>query len=101
MSPHPLPNFEIQEFYQNESRFDIVYSRNNLSKIKDGTYVTNVGERKSTGAHWIVLYVNDDNVTYFDRFGVELIPKELKIYRKQKSANISQQTFSKNRPMIQ
>ena len=28
---------------------------------------------KSIGKHWIALYVNDENVTYFDRHGVENI----------------------------
>ena len=38
--PHPLKNFEIQRYYQNESRFNGVFSRNNLTKtIKDGAYV--------------------------------------------------------------
>ena len=32
MLPHPLANFEIQNYYQNESRFNGVYSRNNLPK---------------------------------------------------------------------
>ena len=37
--PHPLTNFEIQRYYQNEPRFNGVYSRDNLpDKIKDGTY---------------------------------------------------------------
>ena len=44
MSPHPLTNFEIQKFYQNQTRFNGVYSRDNLSKIKDGTYVINLDE---------------------------------------------------------
>ena len=36
---HPLTNFEIQRYYQNEPRFNGVYSRDNLpDKIKDGTY---------------------------------------------------------------
>ena len=26
----------MQKYYQNESKFNSVYSRNNLSKIKDG-----------------------------------------------------------------
>ena len=40
MPPHPLTNFEIQKYYQNESRFNGVYSRDNLSKnIKDEAYV--------------------------------------------------------------
>ena len=33
---------------------------------------------KSIGTHWIALYVNDKTVTYFDSFGVEHIPKEIK-----------------------
>ena len=39
--PHPLTNFEIQKYYENEPRFNGSSSRDNLSKkIKDGTYVT-------------------------------------------------------------
>ena len=37
MLSHPLTNFEIQKLYQNKPRFNGVYSRNNLPKIKDGT----------------------------------------------------------------
>ena len=36
MLSHPLTNFEIEKYYQNEPKFNGVYSRNNLSKIKDG-----------------------------------------------------------------
>ena len=36
MLPHPLTNFEIQKYYQNEPEFDDVYSRNNLTKINEG-----------------------------------------------------------------
>ena len=78
MPPHPLTNFEIQKYYENEPKFNGVYSRNNLPKIKDGAYVINLDEYKSIGTHWIALYVNDNNVTYFDSFGVEHIPKEIK-----------------------
>ena len=38
---HPLINFEIQKYYQNKSRFNGFYSRDNLLKIKDGAYVIN------------------------------------------------------------
>ena len=34
MPPHPLTNFEIQKYYQNEPRFNSVYSINNLPKNK-------------------------------------------------------------------
>ena len=33
MPPHPLTDFEIQKHYQNEPKFNGVYSRNNLPKI--------------------------------------------------------------------
>ena len=36
MLPHPLTNFEIQQYYQNEPIFNGVYSRDNLTKIKNG-----------------------------------------------------------------
>ena len=78
MPLHSLTNSEIQKYYQNEPTFNGVYSRNNLSKIKDGAYVINLDEYELKGTHWIALYVNDNNVTYFDSFGVEHIPKEIK-----------------------
>ena len=78
MPPHPLTNFEIQKCYQNEPKFNGVYSRNDLSKLKDGAYIINFDEYKLIGTDWIALYVNAKNVTYFDSFGVEHIPKEIR-----------------------
>ena len=78
MPPHPLTNFEIQKYYENESRFNGVYSRDKLPKIKDGAYVINLDEYSNVGTHWVSLWVNNNNVTYFHSFGVEHIPKEIK-----------------------
>ena len=39
MSPHSLTNFKIQKYYQNQTGFNGVFSRDNLPKIKDGAYV--------------------------------------------------------------
>ena len=62
MPPHPLTNFEIQKYYNNVSRFNDVFSRNNLfKKTKDGAYIINL-----------------DEYVYFDSFGVERIPEEVK-----------------------
>ena len=80
MPPHPLTDFEIQKYYQNKSKFNGVYSRDNLPKIKDGAYVINLDEYSDIGTHWIALYVLNNNVTYFDSFGVEHIPKEIKTF---------------------
>ena len=78
MQPHLLTNFEIQNYYQNEPKSNGIYSRNNFPKIKDGAYVLNPDEYKSIGTPWIALYVNDNNVTYFDSFGLEHIPKQIR-----------------------
>ena len=79
MMPHPLADFEIQKYYQNKPKFNGVYSKNNLFKIKDGAHVINTDEFESIGTHyWIALYFNAENVRYFDSFGVEHIPKVIR-----------------------
>ena len=72
MPPRPLTNFEIQKYYENEPKFNGVHSRNNICKIKDGAYIINLNKYESTGT---ALYVNTENVTYFDSFAAERIPK--------------------------
>ena len=58
MPPDPITNFEIQRYYQNEYRFNGVYSKDNLrNKIKDGVYVINIDEYSDIGTHWVALYV--------------------------------------------
>ena len=67
-----MNNFEIQKYYQNKPKFNCVYSRNNLPEMKDGAYVINPDENKSIKIQWIALYVNGDNVTYFDSFEFDI-----------------------------
>ena len=77
LPPHPLTNFEIQE-YQNEPRFNGVFSRDNLgSTVKNGAYIINLDEYYDIGTHWVALYVNNKTITYFDSFGVEHISREI------------------------
>ena len=80
-----LTNFEIEKYCQNEPKLNGVYSRNNLSKKKDGAYIINHDEYESVAPHWIALYVNAENITYFDSFGVEYIPKEIREFIKNKN----------------
>ena len=86
MPPHPLKNFEILRYYENESRFNGFYSSDNLlNKIKDSAYVINLDEHSDIGTHWIALYVKNNDITYFDSFGVEHIPKEIKAFIKNRN----------------
>ena len=76
---HPLTNFEIQKYYENKPRFNGVFSRDNLpKKIRDGAYVINLDEYGDTGTHWIALLCKKNEIIYFDSFGVEHIPEEIK-----------------------
>ena len=77
--PHPLTNFEIQKYCKNEPKFYGVFSRNNLpKKIKDGAYVINLDEYADLGIHWIALFCNRNEISYFKSFGVEHITEEIK-----------------------
>ena len=78
---HPLTNIEINEYYKNEPIFNGVYSRNNLpKKIKKDAYVINLDEYENTGTHWVALFAKANEVIYFDSFGIEHIPNEIKKY---------------------
>ena len=91
MMPHPLTNFEIQKYYENEPRFIGVFSRDNLpKKIKDEAYVIDLDEYANTGTHWIDLICKKKEIIYFDSFSVEHIPEEIKkcIGNKNIKANI-------------
>ena len=87
---------EIQKYYQNDSRFNGVYSRDNLPKRKGGAYVVNLDECSDIGTYWVALYVHNDDVTYFDSFGVEHIPKEIKEFIDRPSSSASQNNIKTN-----
>ena len=79
-----------RKYYQNEPRLNGDFSQDNLPKIKDRAYIINLDEYSDLGTHWVALYVQNNNVTYFDSFVVEHIPKEIKkiIKNKNITANI-------------
>ena len=98
-----MTDFEIQQYYQNELRFNCVYSRDNLperssAEIKDGAYIKNLDEYSDTGTHWVALYVMNNDVTYVHSFGVEHIQKEIKIFIGDKNIK---KNFSEYKHIIQ
>ena len=66
MPPHPLTNFEMKKYYQNQPRFNGVYSRDNLTEIKDEADEIGLDEYSDIGTHWVALHLNNNDVTYFD-----------------------------------
>ena len=70
-----LSEFEIEKNYQNESKLDGVYSRNNLPKIKDWVYIINTDEYESIKTHWTAWYAYGNIIMYFDSFRVKIFQK--------------------------
>ena len=74
-----LTNFEIQKYYQNEPRFNGVYSTDNFpKKVKDEAYIIiNLDECANVVTNCIALYLLKIEIIYFVSFGVEHVPKEV------------------------
>ena len=53
------------------------FSKNNLPRIKDEAYVTNLDDKKCKISHWVSLSIDRNTTAYFDSFGIEYIPQEV------------------------
>ena len=81
----------LQKYCKNEPRFNGVFSRKSLpKKIKDAAYLINLDEYADVDTHWIALFCKRSEITYFNSFGVEHVPGEIKkfIGNKNIKANI-------------
>ena len=77
--PHLLTNIEIQKYYKNESRFNGVFSRNNVfKKIKDGAYITNLDEYKDVGTHGLLDFVKKMKLFILIALVLNIFLKKLK-----------------------
>ena len=92
MPPLSLANFKIQKYYENKPTFNGVYSRNNLSKIKDGAYIVNLDESESIGTHWIAFMLMI--IMQFILIGLELKKFEKKLKKSQEKIYIKANIYS-------
>ena len=84
--PHQLTNIEIQQYYENEPTFNGFFSRDNLPKtIKNGAYGINCDKYADVRTHWIALFCNKSEIVYFDSFGAEHVPEEIKEFIRNKN----------------
>ena len=61
---------EITNYFNYESRFNGVFSRNNLPRIKDEAYVLNLDDKNSKGTHWVSPFIDRNTAIYLDFFGI-------------------------------
>ena len=72
-----LNNIETANYFKCKSRFNSVFSINNLPRIKDGAYVRNLDEKYSKGTHWVSLFIDRNISACFDTVGIEYIAQEV------------------------
>ena len=84
---HPLSNIEITNYFNYEPRFNGVFSRSSLLRIKDGAYVVNLDDKNIKGAHWVSLFIDRNLAVCFDSFGIEYTPYE--VFNKIKDKSIT------------
>ena len=65
-------NQDLMVFFQ-----EITYQK----IFKERAYIINLDHSKNTGTHLVVLFSKKDEVIYFDRFGVEFLPREIKKFK--------------------
>ena len=87
---------EITNYFKYEPRFNDVFSRNNLPRIKDGAYVINLNVKElvkenSKGTHWVSLFIDKNSAVYFDSFGIKYIFQE--VLNKIKDKSITHNIF--------
>ena len=57
---YPLSNIQITQYFNYEPRFKSIFSTNNLLRIKDGTYVIKLHDKKvkeCIGFHYLLVEV--------------------------------------------
>ena len=76
-----------------EPIFNDVFSRNNLPRIKDGTYAINRVDENSQRTHCVSLHIDRNSAVHTHYFGIEYIPQE--VLNKINDKSITQNVFRK------
>ena len=72
-----LNNIEITNYFKYEPRFNSIFSRNNLPRIKDGAYVIHLDDKNSKGTYWVSVFIDRNKTVYFHSFGIGYFPQEI------------------------
>ena len=93
--PHHLTNLYRNIIKMNQDLMEFFVEIIYLKKIKDGAYIINLDQYANVGTHWIALFCKKNEIVYFDSFGAEYIPNEIKEFIKKfpGSKNIETKIF--------
>ena len=90
----PLPilsNIKTAKYFNYDPRFNGVFSRDNLPRMKDGAYIINLNDKQSGVRRWVSFFIDRNIAVYFDSFGIDYIPQ--KVLRKIKDKSITHNIF--------
>ena len=73
---HLLNNIKNTNCFKYQTRFDGVFSRDNLLRTKEGACVINLDGKQTETTHWVSLFIDRYNAGYFYSFCIEYIPQE-------------------------
>ena len=79
------------KYYFKYPRFNDVFSRNNLPKVKDGAYITNFDDKNIKGTRWVSLFIDINLAVYIDSYGIEYI--SLEVLSKSRDKSITHNIF--------
>ena len=79
------------KYFNYNPRFNGVFSRSNLPRIKDGAYVINHDDKNNKGTYWFSLVIDRNFALYFGYFGIDYIPQE--VLNKIKNKSITHKIF--------
>ena len=74
---YALNNIQITKYFNYEPRFNGVFERDNLPRIKGRVYVINLDNKQSEGTYCVSLFIDKHAALYFDSFGIEYFPQEV------------------------
>ena len=58
----------MAKYFNYKPRFNGVFSKDNLPRIKNGVCVINLDDKHSKGTHWVSLFIDIITAVYFDKF---------------------------------
>ena len=65
---------KVSKYSDHDCRFNGVFSKDKVSRIKNGAYVINLDDKQSKSIHCVSLFIERNTAVYFDSFGIEYIP---------------------------
>ena len=63
----------MTNYFKYEPRFNGVFTRDNLTRMKNGVYLINLDDKNSKETHWVSLFNHRVTAVCFDSFGIEYI----------------------------